>query len=130
MKYKKVNFAVEATHFEQFCLWKENEASVGADNHVEWKEILEARLATIGTIGDLPVCVSLIWVTLDGHLVLFYECTSRANDWDMIEQYIKDNHLNDGYTKTNPMNFHTVIHAIKRSGKVEAPSRREIFIQE
>jgi hypothetical protein len=126
MKFKKVDFAVEVTDFEALCLWERNKA-LPDDHRVEWKENTRGRSVTIGIVGGNPVCVSLFWNFLDGHPVLFYECTSRMCDWHMVEKFIKENCLNSKYTKTDAMNFPRIAREIKTRGKIENANTREQF---
>jgi len=126
MSFKKVDFAVEATHFEALCLWEKNDTRADG-GRVEWKENQRGRLVTVGTIGGNPVCVSLFWNFLNGHPVLFYECTSQVCDWNMVEKYIKKNCLNPKHTKTNAANFHNLLHEVREREKIENVNTREQF---
>jgi hypothetical protein len=92
-KLKTCVFFIEATHFEQFTLWKQNNDNTW-DNQIEWEQDLAGFGTTIGYINenkDLPVVVQFFFAKLNGHRVCFYEATSRYVDHTLVEQYIDKN---------------------------------------
>lgn len=44
---------------------------------------------TVGEVGDMPVCVSLLTYTIRGHKILFVEPTSRVVDHKMVRDWIE-----------------------------------------
>lgn len=46
-------------------------------------------LHTVGTVGDMPVCVSLLTYTIRGHKILFVEPTSQVVDHRMVRKWIE-----------------------------------------
>ena len=105
-------FFVEATHCEQFYLWKEYHKKC------YWEQISEGFGRTIGHIDEYPVFVSFNFAKIYGKRICFYEATSRYVDHTMVEEYIKtyyplrwDN--NTRIAMTDAMNFHHAIDAAK-----------------
>lgn len=47
-------------------------------------------LHTVGEVGDMPVCVSLLTYTIRGHKILFVEPTSQVVDHRMVRQWIEE----------------------------------------
>ncbi len=116
MNYKKVDYAIEATDNEAFCLWEKNHQTK------EWKQNRFGYMPVVkelkildeqGTVKSVPVTISLNWAVIEGRTVLFYEATSIFVDWEAIQKFVKDNLLNPGFTKTNATNAHIVFHAIQ-----------------
>lgn len=56
----------------------------------------------------MPVCVSVTWNLLDGHLIAFYDPTSQVVDHRMVEKYIRDNCPR----RVDAMNFHNCAHEL------------------
>jgi hypothetical protein len=106
-------FFVEATHTEQFYLWKEYH-----EGH-QWVQDSEGFYKTIGFIKDdtsMPVTVSFSFIEIHGKRVCFYEATSIYVDHNMVQEYIKshypvkwDNNMRTAMT--DAMNFHHAIDA-------------------
>lgn len=114
-------FVVEATGAEQQMLWgkfcKDSMFQTRFTTHA-WKQINPGYLVCVGELAGFPVNVSLIWNTIDGALVLFYEAVSRVVDHDMVKDWLKErcSPYWDGGTRlayTNAMNFHHVLDYIK-----------------
>lgn len=99
--------AVEATSYEQLCLWQEHHQTA----HRAWIENNMGLSVTVGHVGDMPVNISLSTAIVSGHKVLFYDDISQVVDHEMIEEWLKKNlpasaHTPDGrLNKTNAMNF-------------------------
>jgi hypothetical protein len=116
MTYKKVDYAIEATDNEAFRLWEANHSKM------EWKQNSYGYMPTVkelkilneqGKVKLVPVCVTLTWAIVEGRTVLFYEPTSNFVDWEAVHEFVKNNLLNPGFTKTNATNAHIVFHAIQ-----------------
>jgi hypothetical protein len=109
-KLKSSVFFIEATHNEQFNIWKENKHIFKQDNCGFGQ--------TIGFIKDnknMPVVVSFTFAYILDQRVCFYEATSRFVDHNMVEKFLKTNYPvkwdygnRDAYT--NADNFDHVIH--------------------
>jgi hypothetical protein len=122
MSYKKVDYAIEATDNEAFLLWEKNHEKM------KWEQNCQGYMPTVkeirvlgegGKIESFPVCVSLTWSVIDGRTVLFYESVSRFVDWEAVQEFVRDNLLNPGFTKTNATNAHIVFHAIQARNERE-----------
>lgn len=46
-------------------------------------------LHTVGEVGDMPVCVSILTYTIRGHKILFVEPTSQVVDHRMVREWIE-----------------------------------------
>lgn len=99
---------IEANSFEKLCLWQERGSKAA------WKENPAGYSEVIGYLDDMPVCISLFTITVDGHKLLFFDPTSQVVDHRMIDQWLEENlpksaFKTDGWiNKTNAMNFHNV----------------------
>lgn len=122
MGYKKVDYAIEATDNEAFLLWEKNHEKM------KWEQNCQGYMPTVkqlkilgegGKVESFPVSVSLTWWVIDGRTVLFYEPVSRFVDWDAVQEFVKENLLNPGFTKTDGRNAHIVFHAIQARNERE-----------
>ena len=107
---------VEATSFEQLCLWRDEHEG----RKIPWDQTGLGYLETVGSIGNRPVCISLSTVHIDGKKILFIDATSQVVDHDMIEKWLEQNMpdtaFRDNYNnipgrhlnKVNSMNYHNV----------------------
>lgn len=90
---KETEYVVEATSAETFFLWERH----AADHKMfetpypkcKWEQLPTGYAETIGTVKGHPVCVCCMWNRIDGHLVMFYEVTSRMVDHDMVEKWLE-----------------------------------------
>jgi hypothetical protein len=102
---KDVTGVIEATNFEQYCLWKEYK--------IVWVENLSGYAPVIGMLDESPVCISLSTAIVKGKKLLFIDPISRVVDYKMIDKWIKKNipktaYINGILNKTDPMNFHNI----------------------
>ena len=95
--WKTTKLIVEANSYERMTLWE------GWVNKAEWQQHLQGRLVTVGTYRNRPVCVSLVWATIQGKVVCFLEATSELVDWKMIDVWLKQEF--PGVRKVDAMNF-------------------------
>lgn len=70
-RFGKVEFLVEATHFEKFSLWERNERYLQDPKLMSVKkwEAGTGILVEVGQLDDRPVVVSFFFDKLDGHLI-------------------------------------------------------------
>lgn len=90
---KNTVFIVEATSFEQHCLWAQH--STDGPNYpdypkVKWEQMY-GWLIQVGKVGKRPVCISTSWVKLDGLLVMFWYNCSQITDSLQSEQWLEEN---------------------------------------
>jgi hypothetical protein len=111
-------FIVEATSFEQHCLWAETSSTSDCRRFAPRKwEQMHGWLVTVGRLDKRPICVSMTWNRIDGQLVMFWHPTSQVVDMVQIEKWF-DKHFNGKWDKgtrnarTDAMNFHHCLHAI------------------
>lgn len=91
---ERVFLCVEATSFERLYLWELNSISPAPNRHVgslSWTSVTGGWLATVGQVGNMPVCLSLTFATINGHLVLFHEATSLVVDHRQVKMWLRDN---------------------------------------
>lgn len=113
--------AVEATSYEKHQLWRDwsldyaqMEKLPTKKNRVHWEQLGRGFIEPIGEINGLPVNISGFWARLrvkpedTGTLVLFWEICSRMADYDMAEEWLKEN-LPNAKNKTDAQNFHNVV---------------------
>jgi len=105
---ERVQFAVEASDYERFRLWQEFHSQAKC-----WEQETRGSMITVGHISGRPICVQLSWNAINGKRVLFYNASSQLVDWVMIEEWLVDNALTPGHTKTDASNFHLVFHQLQ-----------------
>lgn len=108
--FHDVVYVVEADDFARLMLWKENNDR----KFINWQELWPGSWFLVGSMRNdesMPVCLSCMFVKLNGRVVCFYECTSRYVDWDIVNKWFDDNLPNA--KRTNAMNFHSCINYIK-----------------
>lgn len=98
-------YLVEADGFAVMSLW--------ADWHkrVPWEQLNPGFGEEIGRLARKPVCASVAFNRIGGHVVGFYEATSRVVDWQMVEDWTKRT-FKRSRGKVDAMNFHNCIHAL------------------
>lgn len=121
----KTLFVVEATSFETQCLWAENakDSSCRRFTPRQWEQVNPGWLVTVGELDSRPICVSMSWSRIDGHLVMFWEATSQVVDTVQIEKWLSQHFAGkwDNGTRqatTNAMNFHHCLNAIDDANKL------------
>lgn len=78
--------AIEATDVERQCL----EAKYTRYG-VAWESAGTGLLTTIGSVGDMPVCISLSKAKIGGKMILLYHATSQVVDHRMVRKLLEDN---------------------------------------
>lgn len=96
-RLKEVVLTVEATSFERSCLW-ERFAEEARRFHptspmprVLWEQDSSGWLSDVGHIEDSPVCISVMFARIAGHMVLFWEATSIMVNHTMIADWLLNN---------------------------------------
>jgi hypothetical protein len=112
-------FVVSATHDEAQFLWEKfsDEAIYKTPlNTYRWEQLNPGVLLTLGTLADMPVCLHVWWVRIDGVLVLFHEATSQVVDHRMVDKWVGENlaHCKDG--RCDAANFHHCLHFVQKFG--------------
>lgn len=121
---QKTAFVVEATSFEQHCLWMQH--SIDSNNRiyspVNWEQINPGWIVNVGELNNMPINILISWAKNDGCLVMFWYSCSRITDSVKAEEWINksfngkwDNKTRDAIT--NAMNFHHCINAINEINK-------------
>lgn len=112
-KCKTSVFFVEANAFERFCLWEKHskETCWEDDNAGGWE-----RIGFVDKKKKKPIFVEFWFAKIHGKRICFYSTTSRHNDSQKVEEYIKENYPVkwDNGTRvamTDAMNFHHAIDA-------------------
>ncbi len=126
-RLEKTCFVVQATSFEQHCLWSETSSASIYTRHAterSWEQINPGWVVQVGEFNSHRVAVAMTWYKIDGQLVMFWYPSSRIVDGNLIEEWI-DQHFQgkwDGDTrpaKTDAMNFSHCLFAIDQiNGKV------------
>ena len=95
-RLKRTKFIVAATSNEQHQFWvdhaKQNTLNPNTfyAQKVEWQQ-MDGWHVTVGHFHKRPVCISVMWNKLDGHLVMFWEAVSQLIDYAMIEKWLDEN---------------------------------------
>ena len=122
-RFEDTVFVVKANGFETLTLWSVHSyqgslhSTINPDKkRYEWEQDNSGVWYQIGEIDGRPIAVSFFWYKIDGHRVVFYECTSVVSDLDIIEAWLKHccNPTWDGSRRAhcNAMNFHHCLNAI------------------
>lgn len=82
--FKTVHAHVNATSFEQFCIWKEYK------DRFDWISNPSGKLLTLGMVDKRPTCVSLNTAKVGGKVILFFEGTSMLCDHQLINDFIRE----------------------------------------
>lgn len=104
--YTEAKFMVEATSCERFYLWArystQSATRHNSDLPVVW-ETMESSFHTVGHLQNRPIVVSISWHRINGHVVMFYEVTSKLVDWTMIESWLAKQfpHIKHKYDAAN-----------------------------
>jgi hypothetical protein len=114
-------FAVAATSFEHQCLWSDHAQQsdyAKVPTTVHWKQLPYGYTVQVGTLDNRPVVMTLRWASLDGKLILFWDVCSQVTDSGMVEAWLSGNFhgtwdKGTRRARTDAMNFHHCIHAIK-----------------
>lgn len=77
-----------------------------------WEQISMGFWKEIGKVDGRPICVSVSFYIIEGHLFGFVEGTSELVDYKMIKEWIKEK--NPTAYITDAMNFHNALLHIKR----------------
>ena len=101
--FKTVHAHVNATYFEQFCIWEKYN-----QNH-NWIQNPHGKLLTLGMVDNRPTCVSLNTVTVDNKVILFFEGTSMLCDHQLINDFIKAK-CPQVRLFVDAQNFHNALH--------------------
>lgn len=112
----KTHFLLEATHFETHMLWEMYcKESKYHRNHVfdKWEQ-LNGWLVNVGYLSkNLPVNISMHWMSMDGFIVCQWEPVSMLYDMEMAHDWLDKHYTrktNDGRSAyTNTDNFHFLI---------------------
>lgn len=111
---------VEADDYGQHMLWTEyaeearRHSPGDTRSRFEWESTGHGYMPVIGYIGDMPVTLSLMTVTVKGHKLLFYYSPSTIVDHGMIREWFLKNLPAScrfgpgGFNHTNAMNFTNV----------------------
>jgi hypothetical protein len=66
-----------------------------------------------GIVERIPICVSIMWNLVDGHLMAFYEACSRVVDHNVVKKFIDEKSNSNVRIRTNSTNFHLALHHCK-----------------
>jgi hypothetical protein len=83
-RFEHTEYVVAATGFEKLKLWED----FGQSGRLLWESQSNGLTAVLGYIGGLPINVGFSWAHLNKKLVLFYETVSRADDKDLVDQWL------------------------------------------
>lgn len=106
-----VVFVVDASNFEQHCLWRE------FNRAVHWQSDPSGTMLTVGHVNDMPVNIALNWARINGQKVMFVDTVSQVVDHRMVDAWLEANcapRWDKGHrtARTNGMNFAHCLHAI------------------
>lgn len=113
---RDADFVVEATHFEKFALWKENDH----EQRVRWDDVSTGHMHTVGHLSvnrkKMPVVVSIFFAVLNGKVVAFYEATSQVVDHRMVEKWVEsESPAYQAGDKCDAMNFHQCLNHVRKA---------------
>jgi hypothetical protein len=108
----KTVFIVEATSFEELCLWEKHHTEL------DWVQLNPGWSQCVGYYNKQPIMVHVRFSSLCDRIVAFYEDTSRIVHRGMIRTWLEVNFTarwdnGERWAHTDAMNFHHCIHALK-----------------
>ena len=123
-RFKATEYFVEATHDETHGIWR---CFVDSPHEncrpLNWEQ-LDGTMYTVanvliqyddkpGVIKRMPICVSIMWNLVDGHLMAFYEACSMVVDHDVVKKFIDEKSNSNVNIRSNSSNFHLALHHCK-----------------
>jgi hypothetical protein len=108
---QNVFYSVEADAFARQALWERHQESV------KWDDDPMGRTVDLGKFGGMPVKLELFCATINGKLVLFYDCVSLVAHWGMVDDWLKDNIPNLSGRRCNALNFHNCLMQISEDAE-------------
>lgn len=117
-RLKETLFCVKATSFEEYTLrsrWCVESPENQEPLFEKWEQ-LGGWGVTVGELDGRPVCVSMDWVRMDGHLIMFWEAVSQVVDQLQVEEWFAE-HFTGTWgggrrAVTDASNFHFAVAAI------------------
>lgn len=111
-RFAKTEFLVEAVGCEYMYLWRDNDE--GRSGKLPWVCDSMGLHIEVGKFHEHPVCISVRWATINGHLICFWEAVSRVVDIRLIASWFDENcdpryDMGTRQARTNAMNFHNVL---------------------
>ncbi len=141
-RFKDTEFTVEADSFAKHELWSkyslewlnmykldftEEALRKQVKFRVDWKDDSMGTIMEIGQIKGRPICVSFFWTTIDGHLIMFYDCTSQLADHKMVEDWLEKycNPKHEGCSSNcDANNFHNCLQYIRNANEGSLSSQK------
>lgn len=123
-RFKATEYFVEATHDETHGIWSRFvDKPYKECRPLNWEQ-LDGIMHTIvyvsiqyddqpGVIKRMPICVSIMWNLVDGHLMAFYEACSMVVDHDVVKEFINEKSNSNVNIRTDSTNFHLALHHCK-----------------
>lgn len=89
-RLRQTLFVVEATSYEQFCLWQDHAAASASRRFpaVRWVEINPGWGVTVGHLDRRPCVIQVCWARIEGRLVMFWHQCSQVCDSVQAEAWI------------------------------------------
>lgn len=113
-RLRDVVAAVDANRFEQFMLWQEHH------RECEWVHDSAGYMIQLGTLADMPVCLSISFAVVDKRRIVFHYMCSMVTDGRMEEAWLDANfgEQESGDRRkvhcTDAMNFGNALNHIRR----------------
>lgn len=94
-RFDETFFCVEANSYESQQIWHE----LNQERGIPWKQgsgigVQVGELDIVGQ-GKMPVFLTLMWNTIRGKLICFYDASSQIVDHKMVEDWLKKNVIKD-----------------------------------
>lgn len=111
VKDEDVKYLIRATNEEAYSLW------LRFNKSVSWEQVPRGLFWTVGLVKNLkgkklPVCVSVLFVTVGGHIIATYDSPSQMVDWQAVDEAVK-NRFPKAIGITDPANVHDMFNALK-----------------
>lgn len=129
-RFKATEFFIESTSKEVFGIWHRFVDNPYKDcRSLNWEQ-LDSMMYTIanvslqyddqpGVVKRMPICVSITWNLVDGHLMAFYEACSMVVDHNVVKNFIDEKSNSIANIRSNSSNFHLALHHCKIDIKKE-----------
>jgi len=119
-RLKNTFYCVEADSFAYHQLWRDyahDSRNRRFDNIVLQWQSCDGYRFEIGTFGEEPIMLTMMWSILDGKDVMFFRVDSLVSHFGMVRDWLRKNCPAFNRNRhVDAVNFHNCVDAIKRAG--------------
>lgn len=116
-KMRQSVYAIEGDSGACQMLWQlcHNEKAFQSLGVNSWKKHLMGGMVQIGVFGDMPVTIEFHFATINGQMIMFFNCCSMVTHSGMVDAWFEK--FLPNLKTTNMMNYHHAFHAIRAANE-------------